>query len=92
MTRTLFTCRCSSIEHSFVVSADEDYLAIEVHLAALPFWRRLRVGVHYIFGGKSKWGDFEEVLLSPYQALDLGDKLVEWSQGENIVFAPNDVY
>jgi len=92
MKRTLFICRCSSIEHSFLVSADDDFLALEVHLAALPFWQRLKAGTRYILGGKSKWGDFEEILLTPYQALDLGDKLVEWSQGDSTVFTPNDVY
>lgn len=92
MKRTLFVCRCYSIEHSFVVSSDEDDVFIEVHLSALPFWRRVRNAVSYVLGKKSKWGDFEEILLSPEQALDLGDKLVEWSQGESNVFQPNDVF
>ena len=92
MKRTLFVCRCYSIEHSFVVSSDEDDVFIEVHLAALPIWSRIVHAVRYVFGKKSKWGDFEEILLSPEQALDLGDKLVEWSQGESNVFQPNDVF
>jgi len=92
MKRTLFVCRCYSIEHSFVVSADEDDLFIEVHLSSAPFWVRLKNAVRYVLGYKSKWGDFEEILLSPCQALDLGDKIVEWAQGESSVFLPNDVY
>lgn len=92
MKRTLFTCECSSIEHSFVVTSDEDYTSIEVHLSKLPFWLRVRHAVNYILGRKSTWGDFEEVLLTPYQALDLGDRLLEWSQGESTVFQPNDVF
>lgn len=92
MKRTLFVCRCYSIEHSFVVSADDDDLFIEVHLTSVPFWRRVWHAANYIVGRKSKWGDFEEILLSPDQALDLGDKLVEWAKGESVVFTPNDVF
>ena len=92
MKRTLFVCKCYSIEHSFVVSADDEDLFVEVHLAALPFWKRLWHAANYVVGRKSKWGDFEEILLSPEQALDLGDKLVEWSKGESSVFTPNDVF
>lgn len=92
MKRTLFVCRCYSIEHSFVVSSDEDDVFIEVHLTALPFWCRLWHAAGYVLGRKSKWGDFEEILLSPEQALDLGDKLIEWAKGESVVFTPNDVF
>ena len=92
MKRTLFTCRCFSIEHSFVISADDEDLLIEVHLSSAPFWKRVKNAVRYILGRKSNWGDFEEILLSPEQALDLGDKLVEWASGESAVFQPNDVF
>ena len=92
MKRTLFTCRCYSIEHSFVVSSDGEDVFIEVHLAALPFWSRIVHAVRYVLGKKSKWGDFEEILLSPYQALDLGEKLIECSWEGGNVFYPNDVH
>lgn len=92
MKRTLFLCRCYSIEHSFVVSADEDDLFIEVHLSSAPFWVRLKNAVRYVLGYKSKWGDFEEILLSPDQARDLGDKMMEWATGQSVAFTPNDVH
>lgn len=85
-------CRCYSIEHSFVISADVDDVFIEVHLASAPFLTRVKNAVRYVLGGKSKWGDYEEILLSPSQALSLGDKLVEWSTGESVAFTTNDVY
>ncbi len=90
--RTLFTCRCYSIEHSFVVSADDEDLFIEVHLAALPFWSRVKHAINYVIGRKSKWGDFEEILLDPATALDLGDRIAEWATGESRVFHTNDVF
>lgn len=92
MKRTLFTCRCFSLEHSFFVSADEDDLFIEIHLSSAPFWVRVKNAIRYVLGGKSQWGDFEEILLSPEQALDLGDKMVEWAKGESVVFTTNDVF
>jgi hypothetical protein len=80
------------MQHSFVVSADEEDLFIEVHLSPLPIWGRIKNAISYTFGKRSVYGDFEEVLLSPNDALDLGDRLIEWSQGESVVFTPNDVY
>jgi hypothetical protein len=92
MKRTLFVCRCYSIEHSFIISADDEDVFIEVHLSPAPFLGRVKNAIRYVFGKKTKWGDFEEILLSPSQALDLGDKLIEWAQGESSVFQPNDVF
>jgi hypothetical protein len=92
MKRTLFVCRCYSIEHSFVVSADDEDLFIEVHLTSAPFWVRVKNAVRYVLGRKSKWGDFEEILLSPDQALDLGDRVVEWATGKEWWFETNDQY
>ena len=90
--RTLFVCRCFSIEHSFVVSADEEDVFIEVHLSSAPLWTRVKNAVKYVLGQKSTWGDYEEVLLSPEQALDLGDRLVEWASGQSYEFPTNDVH
>ena len=93
MKRTLYTCRCESLEHIFVVSADEEDFFIEVHLAPLPFWERVKNAVHYVLGKRCKYGDFDTVLLTPAMAVDLGDKLIEWAaQGESVAFTPNDVY
>ena len=83
---------CGSMEHIFVVTADDEDLFIETHLSPLPFFERLKHAVQYLFGYRSRWGDFDEILLNPETALMLGDKLVEWSGGEPNVFTPNDVY
>jgi hypothetical protein len=80
------------MQHSFVVSADDEDLFIEVHLTPLPIWHRVQNAVRYVFGKRSIYGDFEEVLLSTSDALDLGDRLLEWAQGESVVFTPNDVF
>ena len=92
MKRTLYTCKCFNLEHSLFVCADEEDLFVEIHLAPLPFWRRVGNAVRYILGRRSPYGDFEEIILGPEDALDLGDRLVEWAGGESIAFQPNDVY
>jgi len=92
MKRTLYTCRCGSIQHIFVVTADDEDVFLEVHLAPLSLWKRVTHAVRYIFGQRSEYGDFEEILLAPAEALDLGDSLLEWAGGESIAFQPNDVF
>ena len=92
MKRTLFTCKCFSLEHTFFVCTEAEDLLIEVHLAPLPFWRRLVNAGRYVLGRRSPYGDFEEIILDPADAIDLGDKLTEWASGESSVFQPNDVF
>lgn len=91
MKRTLYSCRCGSLEHIFIVSADESDAFIEIHLAPLPIWQRIWNAVRYAFGHRSKYGDFQEILLSPETALYLGDQLVNWANGPT-EFQPNDVF
>jgi hypothetical protein len=80
------------MEHIFVITADDEDLFIEVHLAPLPLWQRVRQAVKYVFGYRSKWGDFDEILLDPTQALQLGDLIVDWAKGGDMGFLPNDVH
>jgi hypothetical protein len=76
----------------FVVSADDEDFFIEVHLAPLPFWGRVRNALRYLLGRRCKYGDFDVVLLSPSDAVTLGDTLIEWAQGEVSTFPQNDVH
>ena len=92
MKRTLFICRCGSLEHIFVVTADEEDLFIEVHLSPLPFVERVKHAIQYLFGYRSRWGDFDEILLDPETALRLGDSIVKWAGGYEQEFQPNDVF
>ena len=81
------------MQHSFVVSADEEDFFIEVHLTPLPFLQRVVNAVRYVFGGRSAYGDFEEILLSPNDAVNLGNSLIEWAaQTGNVAFCQNDVH
>ena len=92
MKRTLYTCACHSIEHMFVMSHDDKDVFFEIHLASLPFFSRLVNAVRYLFGRKAPWGDFEEIVVSKFDALMLSQELLDFAEGENHPFEPNDVY
>lgn len=74
MTRELFVCDCEDISHQFVVTdlSDEEWphISIEIKLNRnLGFWRRLGNAIRYVFGkGRSRFGDWDEVILNPNDA------------------------
>jgi hypothetical protein len=77
MNNDLFICRCGSNHHQFILTYDESdgILYVTMHLNSLPFWQRVIHGLCYIFGRKSIYGDFEEVLLDKTQIDELSTKL-----------------
>jgi hypothetical protein len=76
----------------FAVSRDSENVFFEIHLASLPFFSRLVNAVRYLFGRKAPWGDFEEIVVSKFDALVLAQELLDFAEGENHPFEPNDVY
>ena len=81
MEEKLLVCECHNVEHQAIIYYDrEDNLAyIEYHLCKLPFLKRLKSGIKYIFGYTSKYGDFDEMVIgSDYGEyfIDLGTKLM----------------
>ena len=68
MQRETLICQCNSIEHQISFNWIEDKelegeVYMEIHLAKLSFWDRLKHGVKYIFGYRCRYGDFDEVIL-----------------------------
>lgn len=66
--RETLICQCNSMEHqfSFVWLEDEDCdgaVYMEVHLTPFSFWQRLKNGIKYIFGYRSMYGDFDDIIL-----------------------------
>lgn len=66
-------CECSSREHQIIIEHDnEDNLTYcHIHLVKHGFWRRLKVGLKYIFGYKCRYGQWEEFILKPEHATQL---------------------
>lgn len=62
----LLLCECSSCEHQMIVRWDgsDNEVYVEVHLAdSKGFWKRMWHGLKYIFGHKSRYGAFDEIIL-----------------------------
>ncbi len=72
-------CDCGDISHQLAIQKmDSGEVIVSVHLTQFPFWKRLWNGIRYIFGHRSRYGDFEEVILNKNHAsamLDISDAL-----------------
>ena len=82
MEEKLILCNCHSPEHQMLIFYDEeDNIAyVEYHLKPLPFFKRVIHAIKYIFGYRSKYGDFDEILIDEKYAdyfIELGNKIKE---------------
>lgn len=62
-----FVCECGSLEHFMQISYEPDldeYVYLTIHLSELPLLQRIKLGIQYILGRKSRYGNFEEIVLS----------------------------
>ncbi len=68
-------CACHSLDHLVVFSydpLDPDEVYLEVHLVDYNhWWQRLWRAMRYVFGKPCRYGDWDEVLLSPDKATEL---------------------
>ena len=65
-----FECQCHDVEHTLRISLQkeigprgEDELYVHIFLSDTSFWRRLWLGIKYIFGHKSQYGHFTEFMM-----------------------------
>lgn len=76
----ILTCECHSSEHQIIITycnEDNIYYA-HIHLTNTNFWSRLIGGIKYIFGYKCKYGNWDEFIFSPSQAMkliEMGNKM-----------------
>ena len=82
MDEKLVRCACYSPEHQMIIDYDEkDNLAyVEIHLKPDNFFKRVRNAIRYIFGHRSIYGDFDEMIVDNTYAdyfIELGNKLKE---------------
>lgn len=69
MKNELFICDCGDVEHQMIILHDptekEKEIYIEIHLSdSKTFFQRLWIGIKYIFGKKSKYGNWNEIILN----------------------------
>jgi hypothetical protein len=70
----IFICECKSFTHQAIFWWDEEEkkLYVTVHLTTYNnFFIRLWVGIRYIFGYTSNFGEWDEFLFSPESEKEL---------------------
>lgn len=68
-------CSCNHSDHLLIMNLNEegDFVdcTIEVHLSPLPFYQRLIRAIKYVFGYRSRYGDFEDIVIDRERALQI---------------------
>ena len=73
----LLLCSCYSCEHQMIIHLDEGgdlyppEAYVNVHLVKRSFWYRVKYGIKYIFGFKSRYGAWDEFILDKTHAQSL---------------------
>ena len=72
MEQKFFICQCNSAEHQLIFSyfTDDKFgdVYVTVHLVPDTLWKRIRNAIKYIFGHRSKYGDFDEFIFKKEDA------------------------
>lgn len=87
MKKDVLICACNSTEHQIVLHLDQEDKVIycHIHLTSYQsFFKRLWVGIKYIFGYKCKYGHWDEFIINHEHS----DKLIEL--GQKIKLEKND--
>lgn len=83
----LFICRCDSTEHQLIFSYFDDDLNerfVYCNVNLIPeqnIWKRIKNGIKYIFGYKSKYGQFDEFIFKKEDVHKL-EEIVKYLKGE----------
>lgn len=75
----LLTCECNCSEHQLIIKYFDDeypYVYVDMYLAPQSFWKRIKYAVKYVLGKQSKFGAFDEIILSDKHIKPL-EKVVE---------------
>ena len=79
----LFICQCGDPSHQFIIAADKETTEgpcafISVHLnREHNIFKRMWYAIKYVFGARSIYGDFDEVIINPIDA-DRLQKVVDF--------------
>lgn len=69
MKTDIIICDCKSTEHQIVINFDDTdnlkMVYLHIHLANHKnFFKRLLIGIKYVFGYKSKYGQWDEFIIT----------------------------
>ena len=72
MEQEFFIYQCNSPEHQLIFTHFSDEVGgdiyVLVHLKPDSLWKRIRNAIKYIFGYRSKYGDFDEFIFKKEDA------------------------
>lgn len=72
----ILICSCHSTEHQLIFQKDDiDEVYISVHLHKYRFWKRLWIGIRYIFGYSCRYGNFDEIITTKKELQEIIDTL-----------------
>ena len=77
MKETIF-CKCESYEHHLIFDYDEDSKEVYVAVNLIPhknILKRLWIAIKYVFGYKSRFGQYDEFMLKPEELKKLAEIL-----------------
>jgi hypothetical protein len=84
----IFICECSSAEHQMIIrwdseDLDDDFVYVTIHLnPEYSIWNRVKHAIKYIFGYRSRYGHFDEIILKKSDANNL-QKVVDVMRRSN---------
>jgi hypothetical protein len=80
--KNLVLLSCCSLEHQIVISLNKGLVVVQIHLKNYRnVFKRIWVALKYIFGYKSKYGDWDEMLLDEGHVPQLTETL-EYLKGK----------
>lgn len=75
MKKEFLLCLCGHSDHMIILNFEEtgDYVecSMEIHLSPLPFYKRLWRAIKYVCGYRSRYGDFDELIIDRESAVKL---------------------
>jgi hypothetical protein len=88
MINEFYVCDCNSLQHTLVISYDNQNDGAEVPSAYINvrlyqsrnFFKRLKLAAKYVFGFKSEFGDFDEFILKHEDIERMINSLVSYKE------------
>lgn len=68
---TIISCACASVEHNMIYRVDRDDPEVWLYFTLNKeesFFKRLLLGIKYIFGYQSRFGMYGEILVDKHNA------------------------
>jgi hypothetical protein len=74
-----FDCECGHYEHTIRIIFDREVgdLTLEVFLSSKPWYKRLWIGIKYILGFKTKFGEYASSTIVQEKDLKKFEKLIK---------------